>query len=260
MSFYVDIHTHLTHRDFALDWKEVIQRAQTAGVGVILVNGLDPASNRQILEMAKDHREIRVALGIYPTYAVNRDFDLKEAVQFIRDQAKAGLLHAVGECGLDTHLVDESTLPAQEALLEELAQIALDWDLPLVVHTRKQEKRALEMMAALKVPKVNFHCFCGKMELALKAIENQKDWTFSIPANAVRDSFFQKWLKIFPPDHILTETDAPYLSPERGTRNEPSNVVHTVRLLAELRGWTVEEAKEKVWSNYKRLFEKDFKK
>ena len=61
-------------------------------------------------------------------------------------------------------------------------------------------------------------------------------------------------IKVLPPECLLTETDAPYLSPVRGTRNEPANVVGTVTYMAEARGWTLEQASDQVWQNYSRLF------
>ena len=100
---------------------------------------------------------------------------------------------------------------------------------------------------------MNLHCFEGKLKLALEAAEKQHFY-FSIPTNAVRHQGFQKMLEKLPPSTILTETDAPYLGPERNHRNEPANVLHTVSLLSKIRGWSVSEAKKQIWDNYLRLF------
>jgi TatD DNase family protein len=70
LSFYVDVHTHLTHEDFYADRAQVIKRARQAGLGAIVVNGLEPQSNREILAMAKADPLIRPALCIYPLDAV----------------------------------------------------------------------------------------------------------------------------------------------------------------------------------------------
>ena len=79
-------------------------------------------------------------------------------------------------------------------------------------------------------------------------------WYFSIPANARTNTAFSWMLRTLPAERILTETDAPYLGPVRGERNEPANVVGTVECLAELRGWTVEQARDQVYRNYRALF------
>lgn len=264
MSFYVDVHTHLTHEDFDQDRTEVIARAHQAGLGAIVVNGLEPRSNRCILEMAKKDSLIKPALGIYPLDAVCHDipqdfpfvvakFDVVAELQFIRSQAALGTIAAIGECGLDGYYLGPEYLPGQEKVFESLIAIAIDFDLPIIIHTRKCEQRAGEILAALGAKKVNFHCFGGRSNMA-KDYAEKYGWWFSIPANCTVNEGFQKMLRILPPEKILTETDAPYLAPVRGQRNEPANVVGTVARLAEYRGWTVEDAKKKVYENYTNLF------
>jgi TatD DNase family protein len=251
MPYYVDVHTHLTHDDFTVDREVVIQRAIDAGLGAIVVNGLDPFSNRLILEMSKAHAVIKPALGIYPLRVFGEQFSVDEEIGFIESQVE-GLI-AIGECGLDGYLAGEETFAQQESVLERLADIAIRHNLPLIVHSRKLEKRTLELLAHLGVKKVDFHCFCGKSKLALDAASD-KGWHFSIPANAIKSGSFQKLLKYLPIEAVLTETDAPYLSPEKFARNEPCQVVGTIALMAELRAMSVEEARDQVWKNYLALF------
>lgn len=266
--FFCDVHTHLTHERFRDDQQEVIARAIEAGLGAIVCNGLNPPSNREILDLARRIPEIKPALGIYPTDAVNDlipsdypyridRFDVNAEIDFIRRCAAAKHIVAVGECGLDGYLVGEDTFAAQEKVFEALAGIAIDHDLPVIVHSRKREVRCAEILAALGARKVDFHCFGGKTKHAQKWAE-EHGWYFSIPANARVSESFRKMLSSLPPDRILTETDAPYMGPVRGERNEPANVAGTVAYLGELRGWTTEDAKKTVWGNYLRLFG-DFK-
>lgn len=261
---FVDVHTHLTHKAFEQDCSQVIIRAIEAGLGAIVVNGLEPNSNRQVLELSAQYSEVKAAMGIYPVDGVNSDlpsdfpfevkrFNVAEEIAFIKSQALKGHLLAIGECGLDGHWLPEETYNKQEAVFEALIEIALDADLPLIIHTRKLEKRSMEILRHHKVKRVNFHCFGGRSKVAIKAAE-EDGWYFSIPANANVNQAFQKMLKLLPEDKILTETDAPYLSPVKQVRNEPKNVVGTVTLLAQLRGWDEQRAKELVWNNYKTLF------
>ena len=261
---YVDVHSHLTHEDFANDLPDVIARAEASGLTAIVVNGLEPASNQRILELAQTYPIIKPALGIYPIDAVNdivsdlpfpiRKFHVPDAVAGIRRDVAAGRVFAIGECGLDGYWVGEETFAAQEKVFEELIGIALEFDKPLIIHTRKREERAMEILAAHGVKRVDFHCYGGKSKLALRAAE-QHGWYFSIPANARKNESFRKLLKELPQDLVLTETDCPYLAPERGERNEPKNVVGTVALMAELRGWSEDQAREQIWTNFKRLFQ-----
>lgn len=264
MAFFVDVHTHLTHEDFAQDWQQVLARAEAAGLGAIVVNGLEPKSNRQILAWAKSFPVIKPAIGIYPLDAVNDrippdfpfpvdKFDVDLEIAFIREQAKAGHLAAIGECGLDAYYLPADQLPHQERVFEQLIDIAMTYDLPIIIHTRKAEQRAGEILAHMGAKKVNFHCFGGRTALAKRYAE-ENEWWFSIPANCTVNEAFQKMLKILPPEKILTETDAPFLAPVKGNRNEPANVVGTVEMLAKFRGWAPEQAKENVWKNFQTLF------
>ena len=260
---YVDVHTHLTHDKFADDVKGAVDRARSAGLGAIVVNGLEPDSNRTILEMGETHDIVRPALGIYPIDAVCNHlpvdftlevarFDVDAEIDHIRARAEAGEIAAVGECGLDGHWVGEETFAEQERVFESLVDVAMSNHLPVIIHSRKREVRAAEILRHLGARYVNFHCYGGKVKNALRWA-NEDGWWFSIPANARRNQAFTKMLRELPGERILTETDAPYLSPVPGTRNEPANVVGTVSYLAELRHWSVETARERVWSNYETL-------
>jgi TatD DNase family protein len=261
---YVDVHTHLTHDKFLDDWRAVVERAVISNVGAIVVNGLEPDSNRRILAMAQEYPQIKPALGIYPIEAVNHllpesfslpvaRFSVDDEIAFIKEQALTGKLHAIGECGLDAYWLTEETFAEQERVFRALINVALQADLPIIIHTRKLEERSGEILAEMKVKRVNFHCFGGKVKLAQRYAE-QHGWYFSIPANATVNEAFQKMLKLLPIEQILTETDAPFLAPVRGERNEPANVVGTVKLLSELRNLSVDEARDQIWSNYLRLF------
>jgi len=263
MGVYVDVHTHLTHRRFAGEVDATIGRARDAGLGAIVVNGLEPASNREILAMAERHDIVRPALGVYPVDAVcnqlPEDFELEVArfdvdaeIAFIDAMAAAGRIAAVGECGLDGHWLAGSTFPEQERVFEALIDVAMRHRLPAIVHSRKRETRVAEILRHLGATHVDFHCYGGKAKSAIRWA-HEDGWWFSIPANARRNEAFTKLLRELPPERVLTETDAPYLGPERGVRNEPANVVGTVAYLAELRGWDVDEARARVWANFEAL-------
>ena len=263
--FYVDVHTHLTHEQFTDDLGEVIARAENAGLGAIVVNGLEPVSNRAILQMASLHPVVKPALGIYPIDGVHallpadfplqvEGFSVEDEIHFIRTCAQQGQLAAIGECGLDGHWCDESTFAAQEKVFEALLDIAYTSNIPAIIHSRRLEQRTFEILRNLGIRKANLHCYGGKTKWALEAAEKNGYW-FSIPAHARVSESFQKLLKMLPPEKILTETDAPYLSPQKGTRNEPANVVHTVRLFAELRKISVDEARRQIHYNYQTLFD-----
>ena len=260
---YFDVHTHLTHCRFAEDRQATIERARVAELRAIVVNGLEPKSNREILEMAAREAIIWPALGIYPVDAVNHElpedfplsvsrFDVDTEIAYIDEMAASGRLRAIGECGLDGHWLPEATFASQERVFEALVDVAMRHRLPVIIHTRKRESRAAEILRSLGAKYVDFHCYGGKVKQALRWAR-EDGWWFSIPANARKSEAFTKMLLELPEERVLTETDAPYLGPERGVRNEPANVVGTVAYFAQLKGWAVEKAREQMWTNFLEL-------
>lgn len=260
---YVDVHCHLTYDSLYNQLPELLPKCQAAGFQGIVVNGLEPVTNRQILAMANDYELIEPALGIYPLNAAAEHckelpfavaaFDLAEEIAFIRKLALSGKLAAIGECGLDGYWLGEASFAAQEQVFEQLVAIAVEADIPVIIHSRKREQRAFEIVAGFKYDKVIYHCYGGKVKLAARMLE-QHDWCFSIPATSRRNEAFRKMLASFPLTSLLTETDSPYLPPEKGAVNTPLAVVDTVAHLAILRGMTEREAQEVVMTNYRRVF------
>lgn len=241
-----------------------MQNAVKKGLRAIVCNGLEPVSNRRILELSLRYPEFKPALGIYPLQAVHKlirdypepmpEFDVDSEIAFIRKCIAEGKAIAVGECGLDGYWGKEETFAEQERVLCELAEVASEFDVPIIVHSRKLEKRTLELLSSFNLTKVVMHCFCGKVKLAIRYAEN-KDFCFSIPANVRKNENFVKMLEKLPLRNILTETDAPYLAPVRGERNEPANVAGTIEYFAELKELQPQEAADIVWKNYSRLFD-----
>lgn len=260
----IDVHTHLTHAKFQSSIDDLLKEVDEKMYAVIC-NGLEPVSNRQILEFSKNHPTIKAALGIYPIDAICSilpddftlkvtKFDVDEEIKFISQMAEEKRLIAIGECGLDHYwITGEQYQKLQEYVFENLIEIAKRNDLPVIVHSRKAEKRTAEILAHHQIKKVDFHCFGGRTKLASRLAENE-DWCFSIPANVRRNQAFAKMLKILPKEKILTETDAPYLSPVPGNTNSPLNVQETIIFWSEIRKEDPARTSELIYNNYQRLF------
>jgi TatD DNase family protein len=133
-----------------------------------------------------------------------------------------------------------------------LLQIALDTDKPVILHTRRRERRALEIVEELGVTRVDWHCFGGKVNLARQIAE--RGHYFSIPANARRSESFTRMLQTLPRERLLLETDCPYLGPERDSVNEPATVAGTAAYAAELWGIPVADVEARLAENFARLF------
>jgi TatD DNase family protein len=260
---YVDVHAHLIHPTFAGREDAIATRAKDAGVTRVIVNGLEPRSNRAVLELCARHDNLLPALGIYPVDAIARHidrerwphpwpppapFDADAEVDFIASVADE--LVAIGECGLDAYW-ETDHMAEQERVFRRLVEVALAADKPLILHTRKAEERTLAILLEMGVTRADFHCFGGKLKLAQRVAE--AGYHLSIPPVVVRAESFQRMTQKLPLESLLTETDCPYMGPTSAT-NEPANVPIGVSRMAELRGLSVEAMARALADNFERLF------
>ncbi|MCW5890420.1 MAG: TatD family hydrolase [bacterium] len=259
-----DVHAHLTHPRLLPDADAIVARAQAAGVTTIVCNGLNPTDNAAVLALAAHHPAIKPGLGLYPVdavlpelLAIGKDYPrdaepvpAEEAIAWVR--ARAGEALAIGEIGLDGHWVPEALWPRQEEVFRAMVRIALDADRPIIVHTRKRERRTLEILDEMGVTRVDWHCFGGKVSLA-RQIAARGHW-MSVPANARRSESFTRMLQTLPREKLLFETDCPYLGPERDAGSEPAHVAGTAAYAAELWGVSVEEVAERTSESFAALF------
>jgi TatD DNase family protein len=247
----VDVHAHYTYKNFQKDIAETISRMEKAGVKKVITNGLSPKDNKEVLKLAKKYKIVDAALGIYPTEAGSlSDKELKEILKQIEDNKDK--IVAIGEVGLDHHWTkDKKKQDRQKEVLREIIKLANKIKKPIIVHSRKAEGEAVEIMKEAKVPVV-MHCFCGKSEPTKEAIE--AGFYFSIPTMIVRSKTFKKLVKRAGLNQLLTETDAPFLAPKAGERNDASNITQSITKIAEVLGKTEKEVTQKIYSNYKRIF------
>ncbi len=259
-----DVHAHLTDARLAADEEGVVARARAAGVTTIISNGLNPSDNTAVAELAARVPEVKPAFGLYPVDAVlpemlamGVEYDHRrdavssaEAIAWLEEHLSEAI--ALGEVGLDRYWVPEALWELQEQVFRRLLRLALDHDKPIIMHSRKAERRAFEILKEEGVERIDWHCFGSKVKLA-RQIAEHGHW-MSIPANAARVESFRKMIETLPRDRILLETDCPYLSPDKGDLNEPANVERTVELMAEV--WKIDEGLvvEQLESNFEALF------
>jgi TatD DNase family protein len=238
-----DSHAHLDACDAPV--AALVERARVAGVTRIVTIGTGIESCRKVLAIAEAHEEVYAALGIDPHQAGG-----PEAGRL--DELRAMLAHrrvvAVGETGLDT--VRRYARPEeQRRLLDGQLALAEDLGLPVVIHNREADAETADALATF-TGTVVLHCFSSPSLLPV-AVERGYYVSFAgnvtyPKADALRDA-----AAAVPRDRILVETDSPYLAPQavRRAPNEPANVVHTVRAVANARGEDVEELAEQTHEN-----------
>ncbi len=262
----VDVHCHLNHKEFEGKLDEVLKNAEKAGVKAIVVSGVNTAANREVLELAKKHPLIKASLGIYPIDALGLaegetglprqtgKIDLDEEFKFMEEHKDEFV--SIGEIGMDFHWADkEKTLKQQSDNFRRIIQFAKKIKKPIVIHSRKAEFECLDILEK-EIPNaeiaVDLHCFSGRKHLIKRAAA--LGYYFSIPPNIVKAQNFQIAVEIVPLTQLLTETDAPWLSPFRDKINEPAYVTETIKKIAEIKGLSVEEVADQIWKNFEKVF------
>ncbi|MBS3169827.1 TatD family hydrolase [Candidatus Woesearchaeota archaeon] len=263
----VDVHCHLNHELFKDDLDAVLQRARQEGVKRILLSGVNPVANKEVLEFVKkDPALLKASLGIYPIDALGLQLDAvglphhpgpidldKEFTFFEKNRQK---ITAIGEVGMDFHWASrEETYEQQAENFRRIIRFALKIQKPLVIHSRKAEEECIQILSEeiknREIPVIN-HCFSGGKAVISKAAA--LGHYFSIPPNIVKASNFQTLVKLVDLNQLLTETDSPWLSPIKGQKNEPAFVLKSVEKIAEIKGLTREEVARQIWQNYEKVF------
>ena len=256
----IDVHCHILFSHFDKDLDEVIKRAKEVGLIAIVVSGVNHSTNEKVLELAKKYDIIKPSLGIYPLDAVGLGFkddvirdvekiDVDKEIEFIKKNKDK--IIAIGEIGLDNS-AEDSRLEEQKIAFRKAIRLGKEIDKPIVIHTRKAEKECIDILEEEKSKRVVLHCFTGNLKLAKRA--EQLGYSFSIPAVITRLKHFQELVERVSLNNILTETDAPYLSPVKGERSEPSNIKETIKIIAKIKNMETEEVEKIIFSNYQKIF------
>lgn len=260
----IDVHCHLTHERFKGDIPKVVERSKKAGVKAILVSGVNPEDNKKVLELTKKYDILKASPGIYPIDALGLvpdetglprhegSIDLQEQFDFF-EKNKEDIV-AIGEVGLDYKFGAEHK-EKQKQNFKKIIDFVEKFKKPMIVHSRKAEADVLDLLesSSLKPSKVILHCFSGSKKLIQRAAD--KGFNFSIPCIINKLQHFQMLAEMVNISQLLTETDAPWLAPIPGERNEPKNVVFTVKKIAEIKNFTPEETANNIWLNFQRLLE-----
>jgi TatD DNase family protein len=245
----IDTHAHLCDPVFDMDREVVLERALKAGISAVIAVGEDLADAEKNLLLASKHSMICPAAGLYPTHL---DPDLAEKMRaFIRSHKDR--LAAIGEVGLDYWIVkEESERETQREIFRGFIELSKELALPLNVHSRSAGRHAVSVLLESTADRVQLHAFDGKLSAAMPAVE--AGYFFSIPPSVIRSEQKQKLAKKLPLSCLLIETDSPVLGPVPQVRNEPANAPVALKMIAELKGITVDEAAEAVAENTRRLY------
>ena len=251
----IDTHCHLTFEPLAEDVPGVIERSRAAGVTGWITVGTSLEDNNRAIELAAKHENVYAAVGIHPHEAKTGD---ATALAELRRLARQHKVVAVGETGLDFHY-NFSKQPDQARVFTAHLDIARALSLPVIVHSRNAFDETVEILdrdgGGLKG--VVFHCFSGSADQARRLLDRGYYLSFTGVVTFKNAEATRAAAQTVPLDRLMVETDAPYMSPEpvrKQKPNEPALMVHTARLLADLKGVSLEDLTQATTSNAVRFF------
>ena len=241
----VDAHCHLDMCE-----EGSLDRARQAGLSRIATIGMNSESWAKAADLAAANDDVYAIVGVHPNEAGGYD---DATIEQVRERALAAKVVAIGETGLDYYR-DYAPREDQQRAFEAHLELASDLGLPVVIHTRAAEA---DTFAALRDfgGTVVLHCFSSPDRVE-ECVERGYICSFAGNVTYPKSRDLQRAAKQLPGELIMVETDAPFLSPQplRGKPNEPGNVTHTARFVAELRGVAYEELDALVERNAERVF------
>ncbi|MGI8870995.1 MAG: TatD family hydrolase [Candidatus Limnocylindria bacterium] len=251
----VDSHCHLQHEAFDADRGAVLDRARAAGMVRLLVPGYDRRSSEAALELAVAHPDLLdAAVGIHPHHAAGAAEADWRAVERLAAEAQ---VVAVGEIGLDFYR-NLSAPAAQRDAFERQLALAVSVEKPVLVHDRDAHEEVTATLLATDRPRPVqvrgvLHCFSGDAAMALRLAAAGFLVSFALPLSFRSAQGPRAAARALPSGTFLIETDAPWLAPGAGRRNEPTTALRVAAELAALRGVTVEDIAAQVGRTYRAL-------
>ncbi|MFD1294897.1 TatD family hydrolase [Lutibacter holmesii] len=249
-----DTHTHLYSDQFDEDRNDVIQRALDAGVSRFFIPAIDSTFLESMLNLEKDFPENTfLMMGLHPTHVKE---NVEKELAFVKKWLDQRTFYAVGEIGIDLYW-DKTFLKQQQHAFKQQIKWAKEKKLPIAIHCRDAFDEIFEILEEEKGSDLFgvFHCFTGNLEQANKAIS----YNLKLGIGGVvtfKNGKIDQFLNEIPLEHIVVETDAPYLAPTpfRGKRNETSYITNVVDKLADIYKISAEEVATITTKNSKDVF------
>lgn len=252
MTQYFDTHAHYDSGKFNADRSDVLRAVHESGVALIVDPGDCAVTSERAVAIAQAYDFIYAAVGWHPEEAAGWTDDSLDQIRALAAQPK---VCAIGEIGLDYYW-DASTKTTQETMLRAQLELALELDLPVIIHDREAHGDSLRIVCDYPGLRGVFHCFSGSAEMAKELIRRGWYLGFDGPVTYKNARKTVEVALECPLDRMLLETDSPYMAPVpvRGTRNDSRNVRYIAEKIAVLRGLDTDELIRLTAENGKRLF------
>lgn len=251
---YIDTHMHLNAEQYEEDAKEVIDRALEAGVSKMVVVGFDTDTINKAIELAEQYPFIYAVIGWHPVDAIDCT---EEKLNWIESLAAHPKVVGIGETGLDYHW-DKSPKDVQQELFRKQIRLAQRVNLPIIIHNRDATADVVRILKEEEAELTGgiMHCYGGSVETAHECIAMNFMISLGGPVTFKNAKMPKQVATEISLDHLLIETDSPYLAPHphRGKRNEPALVTLVAEEIALLKGISIEEVAKKTTENALEIF------
>ena len=245
----IDTHCHVLNEEMD-NYIDIIKESASKDISMI-INGYDNKSNKEIIDLSNKYSNVYSAIGLnYDGIDNFTDKDLEDLEELL----KSNKIVAIGEIGLDYYWTKENK-DKQIYFFEKQLALAEKYNLPVIIHARESIQDTYDILKKYKV-KGTMHCYSGSLEMAKEFIKLGFLIGIDGPITYKNNKKGVEVVEGIPLEHLLLETDSPYLSPEpnRGKQNSPLNLIYIAEKIAEIKGISTEEVIEKTTNNAKELF------
>jgi len=252
----VDSHCHLDRVSVSEEFSDInqqIQYTREQGIEWMLNVSIDKCNWDDVVKIAQDNTGVYASIGVHPDSKDTADITYSELLE----ASKQAKVIAIGETGLD-YFHDEIPPLDQKQSFSTHIEVAIETQLPLIIHTRQAKKDTIDILKSNHAEKIGgvMHCFTETLDMAKQAIDLGFYISLSgiLTFNSAKD--LQEVARVLPLDRLLIETDSPYLAPTpyRGKRNQPLYVQHVAQKLADIKQCSVDEIAATTTDNFFQLF------
>ena len=242
MEFF-DSHSHYNDEKFDEDREQILEEIYKAGVTKVIVAGYDINSSKKAVDLSKKYKYIYAICGISPNDIAETENEIKQQIEQIEKIAQSTKIVGIGEIGLDYYWNKENKELQKKAFINQI-KLADKMDLPIIIHSREAVMDTIQILKE-NTPKRKgvFHCCPLNIELVKEGLKLGFYISLAGPITFKNSKNADEIIQMIPLEKMLIETDSPYLAPEpnRGTRNDSSNIPFIIEKIAEIKGISKED-------------------
>ena len=249
-----DTHSHYDDEVFDDDREGLLKGLEEKGVGNVVTVGADIATSQKAIDLTETYEHVYAAIGVHPNEAGGME---EKDIQWLREHSSEEKVVAIGEIGLDYYW-KEPEPELQKIWFQEQIALAREVKLPIIFHSREAAEDTMRIIQDTKAYECGgvIHCYSYSKELAKEYVKMGYFIGVGGVVTFKNGRKLKETVEAIPMEHIVLETDCPYLAPEpnRGKRNDSSNLVYVAEEIARLKGMTAEEVIEITEKNARRLY------